>query len=125
MSPQRAIVNLRTGQVLLARVSIRAGFLSRLVGLQFQPGLAAQEGMLFVCARPGRLASAVHTLGIRYPIGIVWLDADFKAVDQKVALPWRFAHVPKAAARYYLEANPAILDSIQIGDQLRVDEVTV
>lgn len=123
MSSQRAIVNLRTCQVVLARASIRAGFLSRLIGLQFRSCLGAGEGLLFVCARPGRLAATVHTLGLRYPIGVLWLDADSRVVDKKLARPWRFAHVPKAAAMYYLEANPDVLGSAQIGDQLRIDEV--
>ena len=79
--------------------------------------------MIFLCARPGRLTAAVHTLGFRFAIGVVWLDAELKVVDKKLALPGRFAHVPKAAAMYYLEANPAILDLTRIGDQLRIDEV--
>lgn len=123
MSPQCVILNLRTGQVILARADVRAGFFSRLIGLQLRSSLGAQEGMIFVCARPGRLAAAVHTLGLRFAIGLVWLDAELKVVDKKLALPGRFAHVPKASAMYYLEANPAILDLTQIGDQLRIDEV--
>ena len=107
----------------MARASVCAGFFSRLVGLQLRRRLGTEEGMIFVCNRPGRLAAAIHTMGLRFAIGVVWLDAELKIVDMKLAKPWKFAHVPKAPAMYYLEANPAILDLVQIGDQLRIDEV--
>ena len=123
MSPQYAIVNLRTDKVIIARADIRAGFLSRFIGMQFQSVFDAGDGTLFVCARPGRLTAAIHTIGVRIPIGVVWLDSALTVVDKKLALPGRFAHVPKAAARYYLEADPAILELAQIGDQLHLIEV--
>ncbi len=123
MSPQQVVVNMRTGQVILARASYCAGFLSRLVGLQFRRRLAEKEGVIFVCASPSRVAAAIHTIGLRFSIGVVWLDSELIVVDMKLAKPWRFAHVPKAPAMYYFEANPSILDMVQIGDELRIDEV--
>ena len=122
MSPRRQIVNLRTGQVILARARVCAGFGSRLIGLSFQGQDAIHEGALFICSSPGRLAAAIHTLGVRSQIGVVWLSRDRKVVDKKLAKSWRFAHVPSAPAMYYLEAEPAILDLVEIGDQLRMTE---
>ena len=123
MSGPRRIVNLRTSQVILARVSLRAGFFGRLLGLQGRERLAEDEGILFrCCCCAGRLSAAIHTLGMRMTIGVVWLDADLHVVDMKLALPWKFAYVPRAAARYYLEASPAVFDKLQVGDQLRIEE---
>ena len=122
MSPRRSISNLRTGNVLLARASVRASFFSRLAGLQFKRRLVAGQGALFVCSRAGRLPAAVHTLGMRSAIAVIWLDAELKVVDLRLAKPWRFAHVPKAAAMYYLEAHPSILDQVKISDQLSIGE---
>lgn len=122
MSARRLIVNERTGQVVLARARLCASFFSRLVGLSFHGPNAVSDGALFVCRSNSRHASAIHTLGLRSAIGVVWLGADHKVVDQKLAKSWRFAHVPSAPAMYYLEADPAILARTEIGDQLRIDE---
>ena len=106
----------------MARARVCAGYFSRLKGLSFQGQTAINEGALFICGSPGRLATAIHTLAVRSPIGVVWLSADRLVVDKKLAQPWRFAHVPSAPAMYYLEAEPTILDRVEIGDQLRTEE---
>lgn len=124
MSSHCVILNQRTGQVILARARFCAGFFSRLLGLLLTRRLGKQDGMIFSCGRPGRARAAVHTLGLRFPIAVVWLDSDLVVVDMKKAQPWRFAHVPKAPAMYYLEANPAIIERLRIGDKLGLDEVT-
>lgn len=122
MSARRLIVNERTGQVVLARARVRASFVSRLAGLSFRGQDAICDGALFVCGSNSRLAAAVHTLALRSTIGVVWLSADLLVVDKKLARSWRFAHVPSAPAMYYLEADPAILERVDIDDQLRIDE---
>ena len=122
MSSRRLIVNERTGQVVLARARVCAGFFARLTGLSFRGPSAKIEGAIFVCGSNSRLASAIHTCGLRSPIGVVWLSADLKVVDMKLAKTWRFAHVPSTPAMYYLEADPALLERVEIGDQLRINE---
>ena len=123
MIPQRVIINRRTGEVVLARARCCAGFSARLIGLQFKGRTAVREGAIFVSRFPSRLATTVHTLCIRFDIGVVWLDSDLVVVDKKLAKPWRFAHVPRARAMYYLEADASILERVQIGDQLQLKEV--
>lgn len=122
MSSRRLIVNERTGQAVLARARVCAGFFSRLAGLSFRGPRAISEGALFVCRSPSRLGASIHTFALRSHIGVVWLSADLVAVDKKLAKSWRFAHVPSTRAMYYLEAGPAILERVEIGDQLRIDE---
>jgi uncharacterized membrane protein (UPF0127 family) len=119
MSPHRVVINRRTGKVVLARARYCAGFTCRLIGLQFKGRTAAHEGAIYVSRFPSRLVAIVHTMCIRFDIGVVWLDSDLIVVDKKLAKPWRFAHVPKARAMYYLEADPSILERVQIGDQLQ------
>ncbi len=117
-----AVVNARTGEIILARVEVCAGFFSRLAGLQFRRQLDARSGMLFRCHKQSRLFCTPHTFGMRFDIAVLWLDGDLTVVDMRLARPWRIAHVPKAPAMYYLEAAPAILDCARIGDTLRIDE---
>lgn len=116
------IVNTRTCEVILARAKVCAGFFSRLAGLQWQRKLDAGAGLLFKCRRSSRLFATAHSLGMRFDIAVLWLDEDFTIVDMKLSRTWRIAHVPKAAARYYLEADPALLDKARIGDGLSIDE---
>lgn len=122
MSSRRLIVNERTGQVVLARAHVCASFVSRLIGLSFRGSRVINEGAMFVCRSPSRLGAAIHTLALRSPIGVVWLSADSKVVDKMLAKSWRFAHVPSTPAMYYLEGDPSILERVDIGDQLRIDE---
>ena len=122
MSARPLIVNESTGQVVLARARVRASYLSRLVGLSFRGPNAVSDGALFICRSNSRLATAIHTLALRSAIGVIWLGADLVVVDKRLAKSWRFAHVPSAPAMYYLEADPAILARVDIGDQLRIDE---
>ncbi len=123
MSSQWTLINRRTNKTVIARASVCAGFFSRWRGLQFRQTLEENEALIFLCSRPGYITAAIHTLGMRYSIGIVWLDVSLRVVDLKLAKPWRLAYVPKAPAMYYVEANPAILDRVRIGDQLKLVEV--
>lgn len=124
MSARCVIINRRTNTTLLTRATICASFFSRLAGLLFKRRPAGREGAIFVLRSPSRVFATAHTLGMRFSIGIVWLDEGRQVVDARLAKPWRLAHVPKAAAMYYLEADPAILEQIQLGDQLQIDEVS-
>lgn len=122
MSSRRLIVNERTGKIVLARARVCASFVSRLLGLTFMNQQTVNEGALFICRSPSRLATAIHTFAVSSQIGVVWLDSDRKVVDKKLAKPWRFAHVPSTRAMYYLEAEPTILERVEIGDPISIDE---
>jgi uncharacterized membrane protein (UPF0127 family) len=88
------------------------------------PRLSDDEGLLFVTRREGRSHTAIHMLFMRFAIGVVWVDAALRVVDTALAKPWRPAYAPRAPAQYYIEANPAILERVKIGDRLRFDEVS-
>jgi uncharacterized membrane protein (UPF0127 family) len=57
-----------------------------------------------------------------FSIGVVWLDDGGRVVDAQLAKPWRPAYAPRAPAKYFIEANPSILQRVKIGDALRFDE---
>ena len=62
---------------------------------------------------------------VSFPIAVIWLDGDMRIVDKRVALPWRPFYAPIQPAQYTLEAEPAIVEQVAIGDLLefRVPEV--
>jgi uncharacterized membrane protein (UPF0127 family) len=124
MSQYRTIVNQRTGLTIVARAKLCTGFFSGLRGLMLSMSLAHREGLIFIRRRESRILSAMHTLGMRYSVAIVWLDREFSVVDLRIAPPWRAACVPCRAALYVIEAAPEILARVALGDQLAFDEVT-
>lgn len=67
-------VNQRRGRVLGSRIALADGWWLRARGLLGRGGLAGGEGMLL---RPCR---AVHTIGMAFPLDIVFLDRAGNAV---------------------------------------------
>lgn len=108
----------RTGTTLLEDVRWCDSFGCKLRGLMFRRELPPGEGLLFVENRTSRVDASVHMLFMAFPIAVVWLDEDFRIVDQTLARPWRLAYVPSRPARYTLEANPELLTRVEIGDEL-------
>ena len=125
MAQIRILRNADTGTVILAQAKLCVSFWCHFRGLQLVPHLSENEGLLFVTAFEGRSHTAIHMFFMRFDIGVVWLDASGKVVDKRLAKTWRPAYAPSAPARYYVEANPSILDRVQVGDHLRFDEVAI
>lgn len=118
----RILRNAETGAVVLARVRLCKSFWCHFRGLQLVPRLPDDEGLLFVTGFEGRSHTAIHMFFMRFTIGVVWMDSAGRVVDQQLALPWRPAYAPKAPARYYVEANPSVLERVKPGDILRFEE---
>jgi len=118
----RVVKNARTGTTVLARAKWCTSFWCRLRGLQLVPGLPDNTGILFVNKRESRSQTTIHMFFMLFSIGVVWLDANGQVVDKQLAKPWRPAYAPRQAARYFIEANPSILDRVQIGDVLTFNE---
>ncbi len=122
-SAKRAIIvgmveNRTRGQVVLKRVKWCSSFACRLRGLTFRRSLPAEEGLLLVEDRASIVATAIHMFFVFFPIAAVWLDDSFRVVDAKLARPFRPLYASRAPARYVLEADPALLQDVSIGDQL-------
>ena len=118
----RILRNTETNTVILERARLCISFWCHFRGLQLVPGLPDNQGLLFVTGNESRAGSTIHMFFMLFSIGVVWLDANGAVVDKKLAKPWRPAYAPQKPAQYYIEANPTILDRVQIGDILRFDE---
>lgn len=122
MSKWRVLKNSRNGKVILDRVRLCDNFWTRFRGLQLITHLPDNEGLLFVTGSESRANTTIHMFFMFFSIGVVWLDASGKVVDKCFAKPWRPAYAPKSPAQYFVEAKPAILAKIKIGDVLKFDE---
>lgn len=96
-------------------------FLCRLQGLMFRRRLRPDEALLFVEARESRTATAIHMFFVFCPIAVVWLRTDGVVVDKVLARPFRPLYTPAAPARYYLEAAPALLEWVTVGERLQME----
>jgi uncharacterized membrane protein (UPF0127 family) len=112
------IKNQRTGET-IARHLVRCDtFWKRGRGLMFRRGLGEGEVYLFVEGRESVAQTTIHMFFVFFPIAVVWLDGERRVVDKVLARPFRPYYAPRAAAQYFLEGEPALLDRVEIGDEL-------
>ena len=89
----QTLVESGSGRVLARRIVRAAGPLQRTIGLLPRRRLDADEGMWF------DRCNAVHTLGMRVPIDVVFLDERGVVVRVDACVrPWRYAIAAHAAS---------------------------
>ncbi|MBN1264309.1 MAG: DUF192 domain-containing protein [Anaerolineales bacterium] len=101
----------------LARARWCDSTLCRLRGLTFRGPLKDQEGLILVEPVESRIGTSIHMMGVFFSLGVVWINAQNLVVDKRLARPGGF-YFPGASARYVLEAEPAILNRVKVGDFL-------
>ena len=94
----------REGQV-LASVEVAESFRGRFVGLLGRNGV---EGALLL-----RPAWSVHTLGMRFPIDVAFLDRDLRVLRTTTMQPWRLGR-PMLSSRAVLEAEAGAFASWEL-----------
>jgi len=107
------------GQQLLGHVRMCTSFHCHLRGLTFRRTLDDDEGLLLVGRRENRADTAIHMFFVFFSIAAIWLDRNGRVVDARLARPFRPLYVPRAPARDVLEGPPALLQRVQVGDQLQ------
>jgi uncharacterized protein len=104
------------GRVVLERCELADGFVSRFRGLLGRKGLASGEGLLL------SPSSSVHTMFMRFPIDVVFLDRQLQVVGVSADVrPWRLAG--RRGARHVLElaSGEAQARGIHPGEQLSLE----
>jgi uncharacterized membrane protein (UPF0127 family) len=114
---QDVVVRGAGGRVVCARCTIAATPLARARGLLGRNELPPGEGLLI---RPG---FSIHTLFMRFPIDVVFLDRSGSVVDVVGRLrPWRAATRLRARAVLELAAGEAERVSLRAGERLETAE---
>lgn len=108
--------------MLLARVRWCEGFWCKFRGLMLRRHLPEDEGLLFVYGRESKVETSIHMLFMFFAIATVWLDKDGRVVDKVLAKPWRPVYAPRTPAQYVIEAKPALLDRLAVGDHLSFEK---
>lgn len=104
-----------TNRTVVAERVMRADtFLTRLIGLLGREGLMEEEALwLSPC-------KGIHTMGMSFPIDVIFLDDNLKvvALREKVA-PWRATRIYRAATSVLeLPAGSIRRSGVEIGDQM-------
>jgi uncharacterized membrane protein (UPF0127 family) len=123
MASWRTLRNRETGALILPKARWCASFWCHFKGLQFRLRLPEDEGLLFVFPKESRSNTTIHMFFVFFQIGVVWLNASGQVVDKTLAKPWRPMYAPRAPAQFFIEANPSILDRVNIGDSIRFDDL--
>jgi uncharacterized protein len=106
-------MNDRTRSAVALEVDVAATRATRRRGLLGRESLRATEGLLLSPCK------AVHTVGMRFPIDVIFIDRDGRAVRIVPALaPWRIAMSFRAKAVIELAAGQAAASDIRVGDML-------
>jgi uncharacterized membrane protein (UPF0127 family) len=106
--------NLTTGETLATHVNAARSPWDRLVGWLYRSTISADEGLLF-----GRCA-AVHTLGMRSAIDILFLDHHDRVSDVMPNVKPGRPHVGRLGAHSVLEMGPGFIDThdVRVGHVL-------
>jgi uncharacterized protein len=109
------VINDRNGRVFLTDLHVVRGVWERFAGLMLRSSLAEARGLLF---RPAR---GIHTLFMRFPIDLVYLDQERRVRAIRPAMPpWRL-DLRCADAVIEVNAGAASAADIRLGDRLRFE----
>ena len=100
------------------RISVAETSLTRMKGLLGKSGLDPGTGLLIYPSQ------AVHTVAMRFPIDVVFIDRKWKVVHvQPELVPYRLTGI-HWRARCVLELPSGVIakSSTQVGDQLLVED---
>jgi uncharacterized membrane protein (UPF0127 family) len=105
-----------TGSILCHRGEVAADFASRLTGLLGRRGFEATDGLLI------QPSSGVHTVGMKFSIDVLALDADRRVVALKQNLKPQRVALLLTGAKEVLELPAGRIEqaAIAIGDRLFV-----
>ncbi len=111
------ITNTRNNRLLADRCRLAASAVTRLVGLLNKSSLDAGEGLLI------RPCSSVHTMFMRFPIDVVFLDPEGKVLRVYTPLkPWRSSRIVRGAKQTLeLPAGAVAASDTRVGDRLVID----
>lgn len=107
------LVNRRTGEVIAANVTVAADRTSRRRGLLGREHLSPDAALVLVpCC-------AVHTWGMRFPIDVLFVDADGFVIKASQRIPaWSMAVALGAYAVIELAAGRIASSGTRTGDKL-------
>lgn len=111
--------NAETGRVLAWRVRRADSWLARTIGFLPRTSIAPEEGLWF------EKCGAIHTVGMRTPLDVVFLDRDCRVVRVDANVTPHKLYVGARKARTVIEFGPgfAAANPLSLGDRLELEPV--
>ncbi len=113
------VLNQTKDTVLGERVGVAATMVSRMVGLLGSSSLEPGTGLLIVPTQ------AIHTVAMRFPIDVVFLDRNWRVVHLRRAMPpFRMTGLQwRARCVLELPAGTIAESATELGDQLAIRQI--
>jgi uncharacterized membrane protein (UPF0127 family) len=110
------VLNLTKKTWLATKIKRADNFFTRLIGLLWREKLGPEEALWLV---PNR---GVHTIGMKFPIDVVFLDKQNKVVSMIPSLaPYRMSSIyPTAYSVLELPSGAIHKSATEVGDQLEI-----
>ena len=110
------LVNARTERAVASAIEVAGSRASRRKGLLGRDGLSPGAGLVLTPC------NAIHTIGMRFAIDVVFLDSQGRVRKIVPNLPpWRMAVSPLSRATVELPAGALQSDDVRVGDRLYLD----
>ena len=93
-------------------------FINKFLCFMFRKKIEVNEGIVFLYDKESIINSAIHMLFMRFPITVIWVNAENIIVDKKLAKPWRLVYRPCKPANVIYELNATIINEFNIGDKI-------
>lgn len=101
-------------QCLIIKARLTSNIFERMRGLLGRPRLESGEALLI------KPCSSVHTIGMKYPLDLAFLDKDWTIIKTVSSLkPWRMAACP--AAHMVIELLTGSLNRLQLTHGLQLE----
>ena len=107
------LVNARNDDTIASEVELASTRATRRRGLLGRDALGAASALIIApCC-------AIHTVGMRFAIDVIFVDRKGRVVRTAAAVPpWRIAIAPRAYAAIEMAAGSAAARGVQVGDEL-------
>jgi uncharacterized protein len=111
--------NVDTGRVLAWRVRRADGWLERTIGFLPRSSIAPEEGLWF------EHCNAVHTVGMRSALDIVFLDRNHRVLRVASGVPKNKLYIGVPKARVVIEFGPGFSEANPLlhGERLQLEPV--
>ncbi len=110
------IFNRSKGLIISESCKIARSFLSRFRGLMLsEPG-----DMVLISPREDVKSSAIHTLFMRFPIDVIWMNSERVVVDIKKGIKPNSLKIfkPQKPAKFVIELRVGKLGTTEAGDEV-------
>lgn len=105
------------GESLIPEVKMTSNFYERFIGLLGSKSLNPKQGLII------SPCSSVHTIGMRYPIDLIFLNDNWIVLKTVQSLkPWRFAFANSASMVLEISANLLEILNVKEGQKLHWHE---